>query len=218
MSSDETSAEHSRVESPSPERRRSAPASGRGKRTRDRILRAAVKVFGERGFTDTNILAIAQEANVASGTVYQYFTDKADLFSYLLFELQEKLRRETRMPADEEGRLVVHDSVVHYLEVYREYAPIYRAWWELLEPRTEFTDAWLSLHGQSRREMTRVVRSGQQAGTVDAGIDPELTADLMLCMFDRPAYTRIVLGWDDELTDEAMADLMTQLLGHGLGR
>jgi AcrR family transcriptional regulator len=197
---------------------RPSPASEKGLRTRDQILRSAVAVFGRRGFTRTTMLEIAQEANVASGTVYQYFSDKADLFGYLLEVLRAKLHDETRMPADPDGRLLVHDSVLRYLEVYREHAAIYRAWWELLEPRTDFTEAWLALHEKSRREMIRAIDRGKATNIVPDDVDPGLTADLMLAMFDRPAYLRIVMGWDDELTDEVMADRMSRLLGHGLDR
>lgn len=195
---------------------RAAPASGRGRRTRDRIIAAALEVFGERGFHETNMLEIAQRAEVASGTVYQYFSDKSDLFAYLLTELRDRLHRETRMSADEQGRLQARDGVERYLEVYREYAAIYRVWWELLQPPTPFTDEWLDLHGKSRRELARAIGRGQEGGLVAADLDSGLVADLTLAMFDRPAYTRIVLGWDDELTDAAMANLMDRLLGGGL--
>ena len=32
---------------------------------------------------------------------------------------------------------VVRDAVLHYLEVYRTHAPLFRAWWEVLEPHSE---------------------------------------------------------------------------------
>ena len=114
---------------------RSVPTSGRGKRTRDRVLEAAVTVFGDYGFSEATMLAIAQEAGVASGTVYQYFSDKADVLLCLLADLEDHLQRETRMPADAQGRLIVRESVLRYLGIYREYAAIYRAWWSSSSPR-----------------------------------------------------------------------------------
>jgi AcrR family transcriptional regulator len=173
-------------------------------------------VFGKRGFADTTVLDIAEHAGMASGTVYQYFEDKGDIFRCLLADLTDRLHRETRMPADAEGRLIVRDSVLAYLAVYREYAPIFRAWWELLEPPTEFTDAWTALHDKSRSEMVRVIEDGKRRGMIDAKVDTEITADLIVAAFERPVYTKIVLGWDDH-SDEELADLMSRLLGTGLG-
>jgi AcrR family transcriptional regulator len=195
---------------------RSNASSARGRRTRDLILRAAIVVFGKRGFAETTVLDIAAEAGVASGSVYQYFEDKGDIFRRLLQDLTETLHRDTRMPADAEGRLIVHDSVMTYFNVYREYGPIFRAWWELLDPPTEFTDAWLALHRKSHAEMAAVIKSGQAQGIVDRRVDPEITADLVVAAFERPVFAKIVLGWD-QTSDEELAALMSRLLGRGLG-
>jgi AcrR family transcriptional regulator len=195
---------------------RSDAASARGKRTREKILRSAIVVFGKRGFGESTILDIAEHAGMASGTVYQYFEDKGDIFRCLLADLTDKLHRETRMPAGEDGRLVVRDSVLTYIDVYREYSSIFRAWWELLEPPTEFTDAWMRLHEKSRSEMVAVVESGQRRGIIDNQVDPVITADLIVAAFERPVHARVVLGWDDETSDEQIADLISRLLGRGL--
>jgi AcrR family transcriptional regulator len=199
-----------------PAKGRSVPTSGRGKRTRDRVLQAAVTVFGEHGFGKTTMLDIANEAGVASGTVYQYFSDKADVLRCLLADLEDHLQRETRMPADERGRLIVRESVLRYLSIYREYASIYRAWWELIEPPTEFTDAWRATHMKSSGDLKAVIKAGQRKGTISKQLDADITADLIVAMFERPAYSRIVLRWDTDLTDEEIASLMSDLLGGGL--
>lgn len=193
---------------------RSDAVSARGRRTRERILKSAMAVFGSRGFGETAVLDIAEHAGLASGTVYQYFEDKSDIFRCLLQDLSRRLHEETRMPAGEDGRLIVHDAMLRYLQVYREYAPIWRAWWELLEPPTEFTAAWVALHEKSRREMMAVIEHGHAEGTIDPGVDPEITADLIVSAFERPVYCKIVLGWDEEYSDEQLADLMTRLLGN----
>jgi len=198
--------------------RAAAPASKRGQRTRAKILASAIRVFGDQGFGSTTVLDIAQAAGVASGTVYQYFSDKSDIFAYLLQELRETLHRETRMPAGADGRLMVRDSVLAYLQIYRRYAPIFRVWWELLEPPTEFTAEWVALHEKSRSEMIAVIKAGRRQGIVDRNVDPEIAADLIVAAFERPAYSKIVLGWDDGTTDEQLADILSRLLGHGLAR
>jgi AcrR family transcriptional regulator len=197
---------------------RSDARSSRGRRTRQKILRSAIAVFGRKGFMQATVLDIAEDAGLASGTVYQYFVDKGDILRYLLRELVDRLHADTRMPADENGRLIVRESVLRYLEVYHEYASIFRAWWELLEPETEFTPAWLALHEKSRREMLRVVADGQRKGAVGEDADAEITADLIVAAFERPVYNRIVLGWTDDSDEPELADLMSRLLGRGVAR
>ena len=46
---------------------------------RQHILEAAAKVFSEKGFRGSTIKAIAREADVADGTIYNYFKNKQAL-------------------------------------------------------------------------------------------------------------------------------------------
>jgi TetR/AcrR family fatty acid metabolism transcriptional regulator len=45
----------------------------------DRILEAAVTVFSKEGFHNARMEAVAREAGVAVGTIYNYFQNKEDL-------------------------------------------------------------------------------------------------------------------------------------------
>jgi len=53
------------------------PTTGGDKR--DAILRAATKVFAQRGFFQSQVADVARVAGVAAGTVYLYFKGKDDL-------------------------------------------------------------------------------------------------------------------------------------------
>jgi TetR/AcrR family fatty acid metabolism transcriptional regulator len=44
------------------------------------IIQAAIQVFSKKNFFNSTISEIAQKANVAEGTIYQYFKNKEDLF------------------------------------------------------------------------------------------------------------------------------------------
>lgn len=47
---------------------------------RQQILKAAVKVFSQKGFHEAKVDEIAQLADVGKGTVYEYFASKTELF------------------------------------------------------------------------------------------------------------------------------------------
>jgi len=47
---------------------------------RKEIIKAAFRVFGELGYQSTTIKNIAEAAGMAPGSIYNYFTDKEDLF------------------------------------------------------------------------------------------------------------------------------------------
>ncbi|MFD6893862.1 TetR/AcrR family transcriptional regulator [Rhodococcus sp. NPDC060086] len=58
---------------------------------RDSIASAAVALLTEHGYQGLSIAAVAEQAGVATGTVYRHFTDKSDL---MIRVFREQCRRE----------------------------------------------------------------------------------------------------------------------------
>ncbi len=52
--------------------------------TRDRILRASLKLFSEKGYLGATTRAIAREADVAELTLFRYFSSKEKLFEEVI--------------------------------------------------------------------------------------------------------------------------------------
>ena len=67
------------------------PQQKRSQRTREKILRAAERLFERRGYEEVTSHDIADAAGVAIGSFYAYFADKEQL---LLFLLQQRLDEE----------------------------------------------------------------------------------------------------------------------------
>lgn len=59
---------------------------GGGPAKRERILRAAIRIFSQKGFFNSKISEIARQAGVADGTIYLYFKNKDDLLISLFEE------------------------------------------------------------------------------------------------------------------------------------
>jgi AcrR family transcriptional regulator len=194
-----------------------APASRRGHRTRDRILEAAVSVFEERGLVDVTMQEIGQRAGLSSGTVYKYFRDKADIFRFLLTQLRQTIRDETTILLDDDGKLVVRPAVSRFLELYRDNVALYRVWWESLDPPNEFSDVWVEVHEGYRKGFVAAFKRGRRTGVTRPDLDVELLAELAVLLFERPTYSRIVLGWDSEVEDDQVSAVTAALLGSGLG-
>lgn len=64
------------------------------------ILEAAIKVFARYGYHDSKIYQIAQEAGVATGSVYVYYNNKEDLLHCIFDELWNKLYLEIKKVAE----------------------------------------------------------------------------------------------------------------------
>lgn len=69
------------------------PKTSRGKATMNRIIKAAEKELGKRGYYNTTINDIATAAKVAPGTIYIYFEDKYTLYSSLLNTYGHEIRK-----------------------------------------------------------------------------------------------------------------------------
>jgi AcrR family transcriptional regulator len=69
------------------------PKTGRGERTRQKLLEAARRVIGRRGFAETAVSAITAEAGVGQGTFYIYFRSKEDVLRELVLHMGRSLRR-----------------------------------------------------------------------------------------------------------------------------
>ena len=61
----------------------------RGEDKHQRIIAAALKVFARKGFFNSKVSEIAQEAGVADGTIYLYFKNKDDIL-ISVFETEMK--------------------------------------------------------------------------------------------------------------------------------
>ena len=63
---------------------------------RAKLLAAARKVFAEKGLGEATARDIVRETDLATGTFYNYFRDKEDLFRALLEEFEQKVSAATR--------------------------------------------------------------------------------------------------------------------------
>lgn len=70
---------------------------------RNQILDAATQVFAERGYHNTTIRQIAQQAGIADGTVYIYFKTKTELLLGILNRINESERRQTDLSQEVAG-------------------------------------------------------------------------------------------------------------------
>jgi AcrR family transcriptional regulator len=69
------------------------PKTRRGERTRQKILNAAQREIGARGFAEASISTITAEAAVGQGTFYLYFRSKEDVLRELVLRMGRRLRR-----------------------------------------------------------------------------------------------------------------------------
>ncbi len=117
--------------------------------TRDRIVKAAISVFGQVGYDVAAMSEVATQAGVAKGTLYLYFPSKEKLFEEIYLQcLAERLQA---CGVDTEERLSVMEKLCRRLRNGTR--------WELAEPvKNRLVRAYLT-HPVFGKQVENVVES-----------------------------------------------------------
>jgi AcrR family transcriptional regulator len=164
-------------------------------KTKERILRAALELFRQHGLEGTTTRQISQKAQIAEGTLFNYFKTKEDLALYFFqketedliawFEEEKQLQRAS-LP--EQLFAVIHRQL-EYISPYEDFigAVFYRA----LQPSSSLSP--LSLESQELRvKYMRFIRDILQRGEAKGEIPP--VGDLGAYAFGL-FYLGIVTHW-----------------------
>jgi AcrR family transcriptional regulator len=118
------------------------------KKTRQAIMDAAVRLFGERGFHRTSIEALAQEAGIGKGTIYGYFRTKNDILCAFCEDSLDLIRTELDLRGGSdlpllERILTLFRAEFRYFSRNREFGRLYMQ--EAVFPDPSVLDTHLAL-------------------------------------------------------------------------
>lgn len=178
----------------------------RGVGTRDRILDAALELFGSKGFAATTTKQIASRAGVNEVTLFRIFRSKQALYACVFAErsllpsVEEAVRFDTDAPTDEMLFLNAH-NVLRILKENRHMFMVMLgdAW---RQPRTR------KVLGEGPIQSAIEFLASMLDRQMDAGrlrrADPELAARAMMGMVQAYFLTTYMLqeGQDDPARDE----------------
>ncbi len=95
---------------------------------RNEILKTALDLFSQKGFHNVSMQEIAQNAEFAVGTLYNFFKDKEDIFRVLVKEQDEKFKIKLNNALDADGDEI--EKIKNFIrvkgEVFAENAPMIR--------------------------------------------------------------------------------------------
>jgi TetR/AcrR family fatty acid metabolism transcriptional regulator len=173
----------------------SAASKGKGATPdkRDRILRAAIRVFAKNGFYATRVSEIAKAAGVADGTIYLYFKNKDDLLITIFEEGIQQLLSILRGVAQSEDpfdrRITrIIELQLGLLEEQRDLAEVITV--NLRQSSRLLKQYAAPLFMQYIDVIAGVVREGQTHGAFRADINPRVVARSLFGALDA-----ILLTW-----------------------
>lgn len=177
---------------------------------REDILAGARRVFASRGFRGTTIADIAEEANIALGTIYLYFSSKEDVFAALN---QQLITLITAAMSDVPGGLSLGESIRLRIDNVFAACSENRDLVQLVVLNTdrgsEIANRLRTADEAREQPMVGIVQQGMDAGLIrdaDAGIMTKLIKGLVTIA----VYQAFVVsdGEDADKYREACADMV----------
>lgn len=157
---------------------------------KNEILQSAITVFSKNGFVKTSMEMVADEAELAVGTLYRYYSGKEELFVSIVFdaimEMNEKHKElaEDEMPPDEKLKCLWN----YYYQFHQNRPMYYQALLFLHDPSfaRAFSD---SAHDTVNRVtdenfslIARIIADGMDANVFAPG-NPHEAADFIWSTF-----------------------------------
>ncbi|MGH8703738.1 MAG: TetR/AcrR family transcriptional regulator [Burkholderiales bacterium] len=135
--------------------------------TRERLLRAAEEVMREGGWGVASVVAIAERAGVAAGTLYRHFSSKAELFVEVFRAVSEREVAAMHAAAAQAGGVAERFDAVVATYAGRALRNRRLAWALVYEPVDPLVDAErLAYRRDYREHMAGLLREGIEAGVI----------------------------------------------------
>ena len=171
---------------------------------RRQILDAAIRVFARQGFHSTRVSDIADEAGVAYGLVYHYFSSKDEVLNELFSErwslMLAAIDEADRGNASPREKLAAVASFI--IDSYRHDPELMKV---IIVEVTRAANSFGRTHMQEIRKayesIAKIVADGQQEGAFRAEIDPFFAS-----MSFYGVIEQLLSGWIFELVPASDAD------------
>ncbi|MDX2427588.1 MAG: TetR/AcrR family transcriptional regulator [Xanthomonadales bacterium] len=188
------------------------PKTARGKKTRDKLLRAAEIEFGDKGFHSAAISGITYRAGVALGTFYTYYESKEEIFHDLVTFMSHRTRRwiAERVAGAPDRMAAERLGIEAYIEFARQHKGIYRI---ITEAEFVANDAYREHYESFASAYRENLRQAGERGDIREGDYETWTWAIMgIAVFLGMKYTE----WDDNVPAARVAEIVTDLIANGI--
>lgn len=192
---------------------------------RESILDSATQVFAKTGFYKAKAIEIARRANIAVGTIYNYFKNKDDIlisiFNERIGQLSALLKEELRTIDDPDDKLMaILESTIQALENDRGLAEVVTI--ELRQSSKFFSSTAMSSVIEFLDIITDVIEEGQRKGMYRKDIDARVVALVVLGSLENLIHAWVLGDKVPELKRkygislEQGRDVLRRLIKYGL--
>jgi len=189
------------------------------------ILRVAIHAFVEHGFERAKIGDIAKEAGVATGSIYQYFEDKRELFIYCAQWSLEVFMKKLDSRADVKNMDIYeyfHENISK-AEVIGEERELVMFLQTLSREPGLMDDSMKAMYEVGNEYIKTLIQNSKEKGVVRADMDDEVLMEYFIAVTERFRMRWVerkvdFLDLDTQRQDiQKEIDQMLELLKNGMG-
>ena len=186
---------------------------------REAILAAAHRVFSQSGYAAATMDAVAAEAGIAKGSLYNYFQSKADLFHQVFAHIADRAWADLdpllARQATAAGKI---EQLVDYwakeFDSYQGFGRLVLEFWATAargDEQGRLAASFQQLYGLSRDRVGGILAEGIRRGEFRPGLKTSVAASLILAILDG-VRIQVLLGMGVQLDAEFVAGLKKAIL------
>ncbi|QQK77455.1 TetR/AcrR family transcriptional regulator [Salicibibacter cibarius] len=184
---------------------------------REKIKKASIQLFGEKGFKETSIQDIVRSLEVTKGTFYYYFSSKEELLTEIHFDYIDELVRNIEELSEDETKSNRDKLVgVVYLMVmkikhHRSSANI--IFREMRHVSAESYTEIARKRNQVRERTEEIVREGIAAQEFRSDLNPPIVTLAILGVIN---WSYQWFNPEGKYSDEEVAGVFVDMVLHGI--
>lgn len=170
--------------------------------SKNAIIEAAVKLFSEKGFQETSVADIMNEADLGIGTFYNYFASKEEILKSLLGQIVDNIRQsfEQFMKEEKPASEVLAETVLltaGILAKNRFVLPLF-----LSAADRSAMPKEQSSHAQApafKMIFNQIIKNGQVSGEFRTDIPTEVVTEMFHSMFQAAAFSSLDMCFEENV-------------------
>jgi len=181
------------------------------------ILQAAIEVFSKGSFKNSSISEIAKRANVAEGTIYQYYKNKEDLFFSI--PVQKTIEFTEELDLHLQGITGAFNKIRKFIWYYLHFFKMNPAYGRILmlEMRVSASFVKTKTYNFLKKSTSRileVVKEGQKEGVVRKDVNVYILRQLILGILEHVVTRWLLKGGKYDLMEHY--EDVTKLITNGI--
>ena len=181
------------------------------------ILQAAIEVFSKDSFKNSSISEIAKRANVAEGTIYQYYKNKEELFFSI--PVQKTIEFTEELDLHLQGITGAFNKIRKFIWYYLHFFKMNPAYGRILmlEMRVSASFVKTKTYNFLKKSTSRileVVKEGQKEGVVRKDVNVYILRQLILGILEHVVTRWLLKGGKYDLMEHY--EDVTKLITNGI--